>query len=440
MEATVVQVVLAVAVITALSYLLGLVARRLGQPAVIGQMFAGIALGPSVLGQLPGDLGKALFPMAIRPYLTVVAQLALVLFLFYVGYELNRGLLRQRVQAVPLVAAAAFVVPMLLGAGSTVAFADWYAATGTPEVPHGAFVLYVAVALSITAVPVLAGIINERGLAGAMTGVVALTSAGVIDALGWLALTAAMLHGKVGGQRPWSVTLLLLLAYLLVMVVVARPALGWLRRQALASGRSAASLLPVAATFAMASAWATGAMGLHVILGAFIAGLIMPRGETGHPDPALLTAVEKAGSVLLPVFFVVSGLSTDLGALHAADLGLLVVICVAATAGKLGGGSLAARVSGLSWRESTNIGVMLNTRGLTELVVLNVGLQAGFVNGRLYTVFVLMALLTTAATGPLLTLLARRDPAPKAPELVARRRVGRSGDVHGPKVTERTVE
>jgi Kef-type K+ transport system membrane component KefB len=124
MEPIVVRMVLAVAVITAAGYLFGLVARR------IGQLFAGIALGPSILGHLPGDPGQVLFPSAIRPYLTVVAQLALVLFLFYVGYELNRGLLRQRVQTVPLVAVAAFVVPMLLGAGSTVAFADWYAATG----------------------------------------------------------------------------------------------------------------------------------------------------------------------------------------------------------------------------------------------------------------------------------------------------------------------
>ncbi|GAA3275706.1 cation:proton antiporter [Dactylosporangium vinaceum] len=426
MEAIVVRVVLAVAVITALSYLLGVIARRIGQPAVVGQLFAGILLGPSVLGRLPGNPGTALIPLVIRPYLTVVAQLALVLFLFFVGYELNRKLLRRRMHAVPLIAVSAFVVPMLLGAGSTVVFADWFAATGAPAVEHQAFVLFVAVALSITAVPVLAGIIAERGLGGTVVGVVAMTSAGIIDALGWLALTGAMLKADAGGgQRPWAVTLLLLVVYVLVMVFVARPLLGRLRRGALAAGRSAASLLPVAATFAMASAWVTGALGLHVILGAFIAGLVMPRDEDGQPDPALLTAVEKAGGVLLPVFFVVSGLATDVGALRAADLGLLGVICVAATVGKLGAGLLAARLSGLSWRDATSVGIMLNTRGLTELAVLNVGLQAGFISGRLYTVFVLMALLTTAATGPLLGLLGRRRAVVAEPEPVA---VGGGGD------------
>lgn len=407
MESIVIRVVLAVALILALSRLLGLVAQRIGQPAVVGQLLAGIALGPSLLGRLPGNPTELLFPALIQPYLTVVAQLALILFLFYVGYELERGLLRQRMHTVPIVASAGFVAPMLLGAGSTVVFAGWYAATGVPAVPHGAFVLYVGVAMSITAVPVLAGIVKERGLTATMVGVVAMTSAGIIDALGWLTLTAALVAANVGQHLPWPVTLLLLLGYLLLTVLLVGPALGRLLRRTVRSGRSGGSFLPIAAAFAMASAWVTGALGLHVILGAFVAGVAMPRDETGKADPALLAAVGRASEVMLPVFFVVSGLSTDLGSLRAADVGLLVVICVAATAGKIGVGMLAARASRLSWHASATIGVLLNTRGLTELVVLNVGLQAGFISTRLYTVFVLMALLTTAATGPLLSLLAR---------------------------------
>ena len=358
------RVVLAIAVIVALSYLLGLLARRLGQPAVIGQLFAGIALGPSLLGRLPGRLSATLFPHQILPYLTVVAQIALILFLFSVGYELDRRLLRGRVRAVPFVVTAGFMVPMLLGTASTVAFGTWYAATGTTHASHGTFVLFVGVALAITAVPVLAGIIEERNLGGTVAGVVAMTSAGVIDALGWLALAGVLLGASGGAHRPWPVTVTLLIGYLAVLLLVLRPALRrWMQR----SRSSPSAKLPVVATFAMASAWVTGALGLHVIIGAFLAGLVMPRRPDGTPQPELLGAMEKAGGVLLPVFFVVSGLSTDIGSLRRADVGLFAVVCVIATAGKLGAAMLAARASNLSWHESAVVGALLNTRGLTEL-------------------------------------------------------------------------
>ena len=403
-ESVVLRVVLAIALIVALAHLLGQLARRLGQPAVIGQVFAGIALGPSLLGRLPGHLTGTLFPQQILPYLTVVAQLALILFLFSVGYELERGVLRRRLHAVPFVAAAGFVTPMLLGAGSTVLLAKWYAGTGTTHAPHSAFVLFVAVALSITAVPVLAAIISERNLGGTVAGVVALTAAGTIDALGWLALAGALLEVNAGVHRPWPLTVALLLGYLAVLLLLVRPALRyWLRRPG-----TVRSAPPVAAAFAMASAWVTGSLGLHVIFGAFLAGLLMPRLSNGEPDREVLATMDKAGRVLLPVFFVVAGLSTDIGALHASDLALFGVVCVLATAGKLGAGLLAARAGGLSWADSSVVGVLLNTRGLTELVALDVGLRAGLITGRLYTVFVLMALVTTAATGPLLTLVSRR--------------------------------
>ena len=189
-----------------------------------------------------------------------------------------------------------------------------------------------------------------------------------------------------------------------MLLLLVRPALRyWLRRPG-----TVRSAPPVAAAFAMASAWVTGSLGLHVIFGAFLAGLLMPRLSNGEPDREVLATMDKAGRVLLPVFFVVAGLSTDIGGLHASDLALFGVVCVLATAGKLGAGLLAARAGGLSWADSSVVGVLLNTRGLTELVALDVGLRAGLITGRLYTVFVLMALVTTAATGPLLTLVSRR--------------------------------
>lgn len=196
-------------------------------------------------------------------------------------------------------------------------------------------------------------------------------------------------------------TVLLLAGYVLVTLVVVRPALRiWLRR----SNALLANKVPVAVIVATGSAWATAALGLHVIFGAFFAGLMLPRLSDGTPDADLLRPVQEAGGILLPVFFVISGLSVNIGALRPQDLVLFGVLCVLAVAGKIGASFLAARMTRLSVKDSVVIGVLLNTRGLTELIALNVGMQTGIIHQRLYTILVLMALVTTLATGPLLTL------------------------------------
>jgi Kef-type K+ transport system membrane component KefB len=398
------HVVASAAVIIGLGFLLGAALRRLGQPEAIGQIFAGIALGPSILGRLPGHLEAALIPRPVVPYLTVVAQIALVLFLFAVGYELDLRVLRRQRRVVPLVALLAFAVPMLLGGGSALTLGSLYQPTGAGAGHRAAFVLFIAVALSITAVPVLASIIGERGAAGTLPGVVAMTSAGMIDAVGWLALVAVLFFGGAAGAGHLSppITMALFAGYLLIMLYVVRPALlRWLRRPGALVQRDA----PIIAVVALTSAWGTAALGLHVIFGAFLAGLIMPRTVDGAPDADLVRPLQETGSLLLPLFFVVAGLSVDIGALRAQDLGLLGIVCAIAVIGKLGGGALGARLGGMTGRDATVVGVMLNTRGLTELIALNIGLQAGIISQRLYTVLVIMALLTTALTGPLLSLL-----------------------------------
>lgn len=401
-ELIAVRVVLAIGLIIALSHLLGWLARRLGQPAVIGHLFAGIALGPSLLGRLPGDLNDLFFPPEVIPYISVVSQVALVLFLFAVGYELDRRVLQRRMRVVPIVAVACLIIPMALGAGSTVVFSQWYGKPYESGVPRGAFVLFIAIALSITAVPVLAGIVREHRLTNSASGVISLTAAGIIDGLGWLLLAVALLNANTDDHGSWQVMFGLLVVYLLVMLFVVRPLLrSWLKVSTSPLGRK----VPVVTAIAMGSAWATGALGLHVILGAFLAGLLLPTRQDGEPHPELLRPVQETGSVLLPVFFVVSGLSTDIGALGKEDLGLFLVVCGIAVVGKVGAGLLATRMAGLSWRDSTAVGMLLNTRGLTELIALNVGLQAGIIDERLYTIFVLMALITTAMAGPVLKVL-----------------------------------
>ncbi|NUU22120.1 MAG: cation:proton antiporter [Streptomycetaceae bacterium] len=392
------------AVVVLLAHLLGALATRLGQPEVIGEIFAGIALGPSLLGQLPGDLTGRLFPVEVVPYLQVVSQVALVFFLFSVGYELDLRVLRRTRRAVPAVTVTAFAIPMALGAGAAYLLGSLYTPPGGPAPDNVGFVLFLAVSMALTAVPVLASIVRERGAADSLPGVVAMTSAGLMDAAGWLVLAAAVMIGGTSphDHMPLPATLALFAVYALAMVYVARLLLRrWLRRPGALPRRD----VPVIVALATASAWATSALGLHVIFGAFVAGLIMPRNADGTPHEDLMRPLQETGNLLLPLFFVVSGLSVDIGSLTGKDCALLAILTLIAVAGKLGGGTLGARLGGLSSRDATIIGVMLNTRGLTELVALNIGLQSGIIDERLYTVLVIVALLTTVVTGPLLTLL-----------------------------------
>ncbi|MFD8816720.1 cation:proton antiporter [Streptomyces sp. NPDC059627] len=403
-DSTVTHVVAALAVVIAASSALGAAARRLRQPSVIGQLFAGIALGPSLLGLAPGGVYQTLFPDEIKPILTSVAQVALVLFLFAVGYELDLGQLRNR-SAVTTVSLSGFAIPMLMGAGIVLLFTGGFRSANGGHPVDATFTLYMAVALSITAVPVLASIIRDQGLAGTRPATIAMAAAGVIDALSWPVLAVALIGGEDGSLRSWTVKVALLAAYVLVMFVVVRPALKWWTNR---PGALMTNHVPLAAALALASAWATSALGLHVIFGALLAGIIMPRQSDGAPDSQVLRPLQETGGLLLPVFFTISGMSVQLNGLHASDLLLLLVICATAMVGKVTAGALSARGGArLPWRDSLLIGVLLNTRGLTELIVLNVGLQAGVIGPRLYALLVVMALFTTAATGPLIRPLHR---------------------------------
>jgi Kef-type K+ transport system membrane component KefB len=403
-DSIVTHVAAAAALVIALSYAVGQICRRIRQPEVVAQLFVGIALGPSLLGRFDPGVMHAIFPAKIISYLNVTSQIALVLFLFAVGYELDLRLLRRQGRASAVIAASTFVVPMLLGAGSAYLFGDTlYRAAGESRVTDIAFILFMGVAVSITALPVLAHIVAELGYTRTLPGVTAMASAGMNDVLGWLALAGALIATSASGQgrRPWAITVLLLAVFVAVALFAVRPALkAWLLRP----GAVMSDKVPIAVAVAMGSAWVSAALGLHVIFGAFFAGVMMPRQADGSPDADLLRPVLDAGRPLLPLFFIVSGLSVDVGALHGRDLLLFVIVLAIAVVGKAGAGSLAARLTGMDGRQAAAIGVMLNTRGLTELIALNAALQAGIIHQRLYTILVLMALVTTAATGPLLKL------------------------------------
>ncbi|MCS0605566.1 cation:proton antiporter [Streptomyces sp. LP11] len=394
------SVLVAAGTVVALAALLSALARRIGQPPVIGQVLAGIALGPSVLGRFPGDPSSALVPDEALPFLGVLGQVALVLFMFSVGCELDTSLLRHQGRAVTTVSVAALAVPMAAGValGRLVLGTD-LAPKGIPD--GWAFPLYLAVALSITAMPVLASIIRDRGLAGTVPGTVATAAAALTDVVGWLLLAGVVALAGSGGRSP-AVVLGLLACYLLAMLAVTRPVLR--RTSAIRGTLRDGPLVAVA----LLSGWATNALGLHAVFGAFLAGLLMPRRRDGSPDPELVSWADRAGSLLLPVFFITTGWSVDIGGLGATDLLLLLALLVVAVAAKLGGCTLAARLGGGSWRQSAVIGALMNTRGLTELIALNVGKQAGLLDGRWYALLVIVAVVTTAMTGPLLSWL-RRD-------------------------------
>jgi Kef-type K+ transport system membrane component KefB len=276
-------------------------------------------------------------------------------------------------------------------------------------------VLFMGAAASITALPVLASIVRDRNLAGTPAGVIATAAAGIMDVLAWLVLGAALIGTGHSGRLSLPVAVLLLGCFVAVMLAVVRPAVSWWtsRRQSVLS-----SPVPVAFALAMASAWVTASLGLHPIFGAFLAGLTM-RGRNRAPDAEVLRTMDRTAGMLLPLFFVVTGLSLNVGAMRGDAFLLLAVVLVIASAGKLGPGYGISRASGLSARDSATIAALVNSRGLTELIALNVGLSDGIINQRLFTVLVLMALITTLATGPLLSVIRpTRTPQPAADEYV----------------------
>lgn len=390
-----------IALVIAVSLLLGGLLRRVGQPPVIGQMLTGIILGPSLLGRLPGHLTKHLFPAPVVPALTTLAQVGVVIFMFTVGYEIDVRSLRGRGhgRVVPLIAVSALVVPMSLGIASALALRSRFAALGEPASGRS-FVLFMGVAVSITALPVLAALLRERDLAGTVEGDISTAAAGIMDVLAWLLLAAIIGTGH-RGRFSLPVTILLVSGFVVVMLAVVRPALSWWtsRSQSIVSS-------PVAVAFilAMGSAWVTASLGLQPVFGGLLAGIAM-RGRGRAPDADVVHSMDQAGRLLLPLFFIVTGLSLDIGSVHGDALALLMLLLAIAAAGKLGPAYAVSRLSGLEPRRSAAIAAMVNTRGLTELIALNIGLTDGLIHQRLFTVLVLMAVITTLATAPLLALI-----------------------------------
>jgi len=330
--------------------------------------------------------------------------------MFVVGYELDRRSLHGGRRVAVLIAASALLVPMTLGSGAVLLFKSEFAALGQSHIGHP-FVLFMGVAMAITALPVLAAIVRERGIAGSVPGATATTAAGLMDVSAWLVLAVAIAGAQ---HKPGSSvlrTLLLFGCFVVIMLLVVRPALRWWmsRRRSVLSNQ-----LPLALALALGSAWVTASLGLHPVFGGFLAGITMPTVD-GSRDAEILRPMEEIGGLFLPLFFVVTGLSLNVGSLGGTAFAVLALVCAIAIAGKLFPAYASSRIGGLRPRDSAIVAVLINTRGLTELIALNLGLSAGLIDQRVFSILVLMALITTALTGPLLSLL----PPPEVPPAVS---------------------
>ncbi|WP_180931271.1 cation:proton antiporter [Streptomyces sp. AJS327] len=372
---------------------------RLKQPPVVAEIAIGIALGPSLLGLLPGDLPGLLFPDEVRPMLSALAQLGLLLFMFLAGWEMDLSQLRGRTRSFSALAALAMAVPFALGAGVALLLAGRYA---NGEVSRTAFVLFLSTAFAITAFPVLARIIRDSGLQGSPLGVISMLCAAAGDVAAWCVLVLVVAVAESGSHGQFLLVLALTAAYALVMVGVVRPGLRLLLARTRRVGVSRGSLFVLLACGVFLSSWVTSWIGVHGIFGAFAFGLVMPRGLREEVRSGIATPMVTTVTLLLPVFFIVTGLSVDVGTLGLAGLGFLALVMATAVVGKFAGTVLPARLSGMSWREAGAFGALMNTRGLTELVILDVGRQLGAIDTEMFTMMVLMAVGTTAMAGPLL--------------------------------------
>ena len=392
-----------IAIIMIVARLFGRLAIMVGQPPVVGEIIAGIALGPSLLGLLPGDLDGKLFPPEVLPYLSILAQLGLVLFMFIVGLELDMLLIRGRERLAVTISSASVMLPFALGAGLALILYPSHNETAAGPVAPLALSLFLGVAMSITAFPVLARILTDRGMHRTSTGVLALACAAVDDIIAWTLL--AFVVAVVQGNGPLDVLRIIALTavFAAVMFGLVRPALRKLNDWYRKVGRLTPDILAVVLIGVLVSAYITEIIGIHAIFGAFIFGAIMPREGAADMTTEILERLEQVSVLLLlPLFFVVTGLSTNIGGLTGSGLWQLALILLVAIGGKFVGAYLAARAMKVPNRQSAAIGILMNTRGLTELVILNVGRQLGVLDDELFTMLVLMALITTAMTGPLL--------------------------------------
>jgi Kef-type K+ transport system membrane component KefB len=373
---------------------------KLGQPQVVGEMAAGIALGPTLFGLLAPGAYHALFPPESLGFLNALSQTGLVIFIFIVGVRLDFSELKRQSGVAVVTSSIGVIVPLAMG---VLLAQHLYPKYGSGD--HLVFALFIGTAMSVTAFPVLARILMERNLLNSRLGSVAIACAAVGDITAWILLAALIaLKNKDQNARPVWMMLLLLAGYIAIMITAGRVMRAWSRR--LDERNLPVGAMVLFIVLALLSGAAAEWIGVHALVGAFMAGLITPR----QFRPQLIEKLETAMLLLLiPLFFALTGLRTNLlFSAGASAYGDLLLVLLVAIASKWGGSLLGARAKGMSWRDASQLGLLMNTRGLVELIVLNVGLESGILSGTLFSMMVLMALVTTFMATPLMDWTAGR--------------------------------
>jgi Kef-type K+ transport system membrane component KefB len=413
------HILVALTVIIACARLGGMLFRLLRQPAVVGEIVAGILLGPSLLGRVWPAAFAFVLPPTVAPFLDVLAQLGIILYMFLVGLELDSGMVARNGESAVAISHASIVVPFLLGTLLSLLLYPDVAAEG---VPFTGFSLFVGVSMSVTAFPVLSRILTDIGIYKTPLGTTTLTCAAVDDVTAWCLL--ALVVGVVEAHGTGSlITAAMAIAYIAFMIVLVRPTLGRLTLRQEKAGRLTQGMMAVVFVLLLLSALATDLIGIHAMFGAFALGAIIPSdSKLAHEMTDRLEDVLVV--LLLPTFFAFTGLRTRIGLVSGTEAWLLCLLTIAvASIGKFGGSFVAARLTGMGWREASALGVLMNTRGMAELIVLNIGLQLRVINPRMFAILVIMSLATTLATTPIVhAILGRQVAQPRSQPGVSRLR------------------
>jgi len=382
--------------------LFGYICTKLKQPAVIGEMIAGIVLGPSLVGFYFPEFSAFLFPKESLGNLQFLSQIGLILFMYIVGMELDLSVLRKKAHDAVVISHASIIIPFALGVGLSYLI---YKEFAPPGVQFSSFALFLAIAMSITAFPVLARIVQERGLQKTKLGTVVITCAAADDITAWCILAAVIAIVKAGSFTSSIYVILMAVAYVLLMIKIVRPFLKRVGELQSKQGIISKSVVAIFFLTLIISSYATEVIGIHALFGAFMAGAIMPE-NTKFRNLFIEKVEDVALVLLLPLFFVFTGLRTQIGLLNDSHLWFTAgLIILTAVTGKFIGSALTAKFLRMSWKDSLTIGALMNTRGLMELIVLNIGYDLGVLSPEIFAMMVIMALFTTFMTGPSLDII-----------------------------------
>ncbi len=396
---TLLILIIQIAVIIILSRIVGFIFRKIHQPQVVGEMVAGILLGPSVLGWLAPDVSSFIFPASSLKFLNILSQIGLLLFMFIVGLELDPKLLKGRGNAAFLIGQSSIVLPFILGVLLSLFL---YPLLSSNSITLTAFALFMGASMSVTAFPVLARILSEKNLIKTKLGAITIACAAINDVTAWSILAVLVTIVRAGSEKiPFWLTISGAIIFILIMIFIIRPLIAKLENYFSTRGNKLTNdMLGLVLLLMLASAWTTEWLGIHALFGAFFMGAMMPRNKY-----FLNSVIEKLNDLtvvlLLPIFFALTGLHTSIGLISGTSMWFyFALILFTAVAGKLGSSVLFAKAASLSWREAGALGVLMNTRGLMELIILTIGLELGVISPPLFAMMVMMALVTTFMTTP----------------------------------------